>query len=245
MFTIRCLDRQFTNIHAVIFDKDGTLENSSDYLYQLAQQRAEAVEQHIPGIGEFLLSAYGVKNRQLDTAGLMCVGSRNENAVAAAVYIAATGRGWIEAKNIVDRAFTEADRIVPNDLPGQMLPGSPELIDRLFQAGLPLGILSNAPSADVRNFAQHHQLQPYLKLQMGADGAITKPNPILFLQACEQMGVEPSHTLMIGDSAGDIEMAHRAGAAGCIAIDWGVFAPHLAGADVVINHLEAIQLLCN
>ncbi len=245
MFTIRCLDRQFTNIHAVIFDKDGTLENSSDYLYQLAQQRAKVVEQQIPGIGEFLLSAYGVKNRQLDTAGLMCVGSRNENAVAAAVYIAATGRGWIEAKNIVDRAFTEADRIVPNDLPGQMLPGSPELIDRLFQAGLPLGILSNAPSADVRNFVQHHQLQPYLKLQMGADGAITKPNPILFLQACEQMGVEPARTLMIGDSAGDIEMAQRAGAAGCIAIDWGTSAPHLAGADVVINHLEAIQLLCN
>ncbi len=243
MFTIRCLDRQFTNIHAVIFDKDGTLENSSDYLYQLAQQRATAVDQQIPGIGEFLLSAYGVKNRQLDTAGLMCVGSRNENAVAAAVYIAATGRGWIEAKNMVDRAFTEADRMVPNDLPGQMLPGSPELIDRLFQAGLPLGILSNAPSADVRNFVQHHQLQPYLKLQMGADGAITKPNPILFLQACEQMGVEPVRTLMIGDSAGDIEMAQRAGAAGCIAIDWGIAAPHLAGADVVISDLQVIQLM--
>jgi phosphoglycolate phosphatase len=245
MFTIRCLDRQFTDIQAVIFDKDGTLENSSDYLYQLAQHRAQAVDRYVPGSGASLLLAYGVKDHQLDTAGLMCVGSRNENAVAAAVYIAATGRGWIEAKNIVEVAFTESDRMVPNDLPGQMLPGSRELIDRLFQAGLPLGILSNAPSADVRNFVQHHQLQPYLKLQMGADGAITKPHPILFLQACEKMGVEPARTLMIGDSAGDIEMAHRAGAAGCIAIDWGITAPHLAGADVVISDLQSIKLLGN
>jgi phosphoglycolate phosphatase len=243
MFTIRCLDRQFTNIQAVIFDKDGTLENSSDYLYQLAQQRAIAINTYAPGIGEALLSAYGVKNNQLDTAGLMCVGSRGENSLAAAVYLAATGRGWIEAKNIVDRAFKKADQLVPNDLPGQMLPGSRELIDKLFAAGLSLGILSNAPSLDVRNFVKHHQLQPYLKLQMGADGAITKPNPILFWQACEKMGVEPAQALMIGDSAGDIEMAHQAGAAGCIAIDWGIVAPHLASADVVISDLESIQLI--
>ncbi len=242
MFTIRCLDRQFTNLQAVLFDKDGTLENSSDYLDQLAHKRAWSVDVQIPGVREQILRAFGCNNQKLDTAGLMCVGSRTENAVAAAAYVVATGRGWIEAKNIVAQAFDVADVLVPNDLPGRMLPGSKELIDRLFQAGLPLGILSNAPSADVRNFARHHQLQPYLQLQMGADGAISKPNPVLFLQACEQLGVEPARTLMIGDSAGDIEMAQRAGAAGCIAIAWGVVAPHLAGADVVIDDLQAIQL---
>jgi phosphoglycolate phosphatase len=242
MFTISCFDRHFVNIQAVIFDKDGTLENSSDYLYQLAHKRSRFVDAQITGVAESILAAFGVRNNQLDTAGLMCVGSRTENAVAAATYVVATGRGWIEAKNIVDRAFAEADRLVPNDLPGQMLPGSKDLIDRLFQAGLPLGILSNAPSSDVRNFVKHHELQPYLQLQMGADGAISKPNPILFLQACAQMGVEPARTLMIGDSAGDIEMAHRAGAAGCIAIDWGLSAPHLASADIVVNDLQTIQL---
>ncbi len=243
MFTIRCLDRQFTNIQAVIFDKDGTLENSSDYLYQLAQHRAKAVDIYAPGVGDALLLAYGVKNQQLDTAGLMCVGSRGENSLAAAVYLAATGRGWIEAKNMVEAAFTEADQMVPNDLPGQMLPGSRELIDRLFQAGLPLGILSNAPSLDVQNFVRHHELHSYLSLQMGADGAITKPHPSLFLDACAQMGVEPARTLMIGDSAGDIEMAQRAGAAGCIAVTWGIAAPHLANADAIVDDLQAIQLL--
>jgi phosphoglycolate phosphatase len=243
MLTIRCLDRQFANIQAVIFDKDGTLENSSDYLYQLAQKRTRLVDAQIPGVGEPLLLAFGVQNNKLDPAGLMCVGSRNENAVAAAAYIAETGRGWIEAKNIVDRAFTEADTMVPNDLPGQMLPGSLELIDRLFQAGLPLGILSNAPSSDVQNFVRHHELHSYLSLQMGADGAITKPHPSLFLDACAQMGVEPARTLMIGDSAGDIEMAQRAGAAGCIAVTWGIAAPHLANADAIVDDLQAIQLL--
>jgi phosphoglycolate phosphatase len=48
---------------------------------------------------------------------------------------------------------------------------------------------------------------------------------------------------MIGDSAGDIEMAHRAGAAGCIAIAWGEAAPSLAAADIVIDHLTEIEVL--
>lgn len=243
MFTIRCRDRQFANIRAVIFDKDGTLEDSSDYLYQLAQKRTRLVDAQIPGVGEPLLLAFGVNNNKLDAAGLMCVGSRQENAVAAAAYVAETGRGWIEAKNIVDRAFTEADTMVPNDVPGQMFPGSRELLDRLFQAGLQLGILSNAPSIDVQNFVRHHQLQSYLHMHMGADGAITKPHPALFWQACEKIGVEPAQVLMIGDSAGDIEMAQRAGAAGCIAVSWGIATPHLATADVIVDRLQEIQLV--
>jgi len=42
-------------------------------------------------------------------------------------------------------------------------------------------------------------------------------DPELFIQAC--LGVYPSTTYG-GDSAGDIQMAREAGAAGCIGICW-------------------------
>jgi phosphoglycolate phosphatase len=49
---------------------------------------------------------------------------------------------------------------------------------------------------------------------------------------------------MVGDSQGDITMAKAAGAAGAIAISWGNdFHPFLEQADVLINHLEQIQVI--
>jgi phosphoglycolate phosphatase len=49
---------------------------------------------------------------------------------------------------------------------------------------------------------------------------------------------------MVGDSAGDIEMARRAGAGGCIGICWGTpEAAHLETADVAIVQLDEIQVL--
>jgi phosphoglycolate phosphatase len=49
---------------------------------------------------------------------------------------------------------------------------------------------------------------------------------------------------MVGDSAGDIQMARNAGAAGCIGICWGkAEVSHLEKADVAIASLDEIQIL--
>jgi len=54
---------------------------------------------------------------------------------------------------------------------------------------------------------------------MGVEQGPSKPDPELFIQACLALGVYPS-TTHGGDSAGDIQMAREAGAAGCIGICW-------------------------
>ena len=59
MLNIRCRGLEFREVQAVIFDKDGTLENSKNFLYQLAQKRARLIDSQIPGVGEPLLMAYG------------------------------------------------------------------------------------------------------------------------------------------------------------------------------------------
>jgi phosphoglycolate phosphatase len=241
MLNIRCRSLEFREIQAVIFDKDGTLENSANFLYQLAQKRARLIDAQIPGVGEPLLMAYGIQGSKLDPAGLMAVGSRPESLIASSAYVAETGRDWITAKNLVEQAFDEADKTITNDV-REMYPGSRELLMALHDTGVKLGILSNAPSSDVQDFVNQHQLGSLLSLQMGADGEITKPDPSLFLTACDRLQVTPSKTLMIGDSAGDIEMAQRAGGMGCIAIAWGAVAPHLKKASVVIDRLAEIEI---
>ena len=81
----------------------------------------------------------------------------------------------------------------------------------------------------------------YLDLEMVVDGNIFKPDPALFLEACEKLGVEPNATLMVGDSVGDMQMARDAKAAGCIGITWIGKYDNVRGADVVINQLDEIQ----
>ena len=244
MVDIRCREVTFTGIQGIIFDKDGTLENSEEFLRSLAQKRSRLVDAQIPGVGEPLLMAFGVNGNKIDPAGLMAVGSRRENEIAAAAYIAETGRGWMESLAIARRAFTEADRHFQNATPSPLFVGSFEVLQLLSQANLKLGILSADTTAKVQAFVQRYQLTNYIQLAMGVDGSPSKPDPILFWQACEKLGIEPNATLMVGDATTDIEMARQAGAAGCIGICWGnAKATHLAIADVTIGQLEEIEII--
>lgn len=244
MVTIRCREITFPNIEAVIFDKDGTLENSEEYLRNLGQKRVRTIDAQIPGVGDPLLMAFGIDGNTLDPTGLMAVGSRRDSEIAAAAYIAETGRGWLESLALARRAFEEADQTFKNSTPSPLFVGSLEVLQFLSRAGLKLGILSAANTARVKEFVKRHQLSDYIQLEMGVDEGPSKPDPALFLQACQKLGVEPSLTLMVGDSAGDIEMGRRAGAAGCIGICWGKpEAKHLEAADVAIAQLDEIQII--
>ncbi|AFY52944.1 haloacid dehalogenase superfamily enzyme, subfamily IA [Rivularia sp. PCC 7116] len=241
MANIKCKDTTFSNIKAILFDKNGTLEDSEVDLRNLAQKAARIIDAQIPGIGEPLLMAFGVNADSLDAAGLIAVASRRETEIAAAAYIAETGRGWIESLKIARESLDEAEKYL-GDYSSPLFAGSLEILQKLSQAQLKLGILSAATTQEVNQFVQVHKLSEYLNLEMGVDGNIFKPDPALFLQACEKLEVEPTETLMVGDSVGDMEMARNAKAAGCIGITWIGKSDNVRGADVVINKLDEIEV---
>jgi phosphoglycolate phosphatase len=241
MISINCLTHKFTDIQAIIFDKDGTLEDSGDYLRNLAQKRARLIDAQIPGVGEPLLMAFGVNGLTLDPAGLQAVGSRSENEIAAAAYIAETGRGWSAALDIVRGAFTEVDRVMEST-PAAMFPGCKESITSLVAAGIKLGIVSAATTSQVVKFANYHQLQSHFQVLLGSDLQFAKPDPRLFQFACQELGVNPDRTLMVGDSSWDMVMGSQGGAAGCIGITWGRPGQPLTMADVSISDLSELKI---
>jgi phosphoglycolate phosphatase len=244
LVVIRCSGVTFANIEAVIFDKDGTLENSQEHLRKLGYKRSRSIDAQIPGVGEPLLMAFGLDGDRLDPAGLLAVGSTRENLIAAAAYIAETGRGWIESVAIAQKAFAEAEQVLQSSATSPLFVGSLEVLQFLSGAGLKLGILSAASTTAVKAFVKTYQLEPYIQLEMGVDSEVTKPDPALFVQACQVLGVNPKNTLMVGDSVGDMEMARQAGAAGCIGIRWhqnGLI--NLPGANVTISQLDRIEIL--
>jgi phosphoglycolate phosphatase len=240
--TIKCRKITFDNIQAILFDKNGTLEDSETYLRSLAQKATRLIDAQIPGTGEPLLMAFGINGNLLDPAGLISVASRRETEVAAAAYIAETGKGWFESLKIARQALDEAEKYI-EQTPSPLFVGSLDLLKYLQKGGLKLGILSAATTDEVNKFVAHHQLSDYIQLKMGVDEGPSKPDPVLFLQACEALGVEPGATLMVGDAVGDMQMARDAKAAGCIGITWVGKSDNVRGADVVINQLDEIQIL--
>ncbi len=244
MVTIVCKKIKFPKIEAIIFDKDGTLQDSQKFLWELGRKRAQIVDAEIPGIGEPLLAAFGISEDALDPKGLIAVGSRRENEIAAATYIAETGRSWFESLAIATKAFAEAEQYITQRSQSSLIfPGSVEVLKFLFLAGLKLGILSADSTAGVEAFVDRHKLFEYIQLTMGVQGELTKPDPRLFLKACQALEVKPEATIMVGDSQGDMAMAKAAGAAGAIGISWGTpEAAHLETADVAISFLNEIQI---
>lgn len=254
MVEIHCQGKIFSQIRAFIFDKDGTLADSQFFWHELAIARAKMISRFFPEIPELefsLLSAFGVKNdvkgtlhARLDPAGLMAVGSRLENEIGAAACVAATGKSWFEARNIVAKAFQEADKEKDSLSIAPLFEGVIPLLQSLSQKDLKLGILSADTTAGVENFVKYHRLGSYIQLQMGSDRKYSKPDPALFLEACRQLTVQPSQTIMVGDAQGDVDMAKASGAAGTIAICWNdCDLGKTIGADVIVDRLEAINLI--
>ncbi|WP_040654667.1 HAD family hydrolase [Rubidibacter lacunae] len=243
MVAIRCGDRAFANIEAIVFDKDGTLEDSLSFLRELARRRARFIDAQIPGTGDPLLMACGIQDERIDPTGMMAVGSRSECKIAAAAYIAETGRSWSEALAIAEMAFVEADRTLPRTVDvSPLFPGVRATLETLHAAGVQLAILSADSPTGVAACVERHELGAYFRVLAGVEsGQNSKPDPQLLLKVCRTLNVSPAMTLMVGDSAVDIEMARRAAAAGAVGIAWdGSTAECLAAADIVLARLDAI-----
>lgn len=246
--TIGCNGVVFENIQSIIFDKDGTLANSEVFLRTLAQRRARLIDTQIPGVQEPLLMAFGVEGDRLNPAGLMAVGSRLENEIAAAAYIAETGRGWVQAMEIARSAFLEADDSSQRNLlrKAEQTPpieGAIELIQSLSSVNLKLGILSSDSTEQIQDFVKKYNLESYFHCLVGTDGYANKSDPKLLQQLISKLEILPAQTLMVGDAEIDLQIAHRAGLAGCIAMTGGWSTPiQLLGATAVARSLHEIKI---
>jgi phosphoglycolate phosphatase len=220
--SIRCQNQTFENIQAIIFDKDGTLANVESYLKSLGQKRARLVDAQVPGVQEPLLMAFGVEASHINPMGLLAIGSRRENEIAAAAYVAETGQDWFAALRIADSAFTEAaGYLEPKAKHTPLFPGIKDWLSHLSGAGLKLGILSADTSENIQRFLETHQLEDKIAAYHGVDGEIGKPDPRLYAAICHKLDVSPAHTLMVGDSTADMVMAKAGGCSGCIGVTWG------------------------
>ncbi|HIK38955.1 HAD family hydrolase [Thermoleptolyngbya sp. M55_K2018_002] len=241
---IQCGSVMFPDVQAVVFDKDGTLADSAHFLRVLAQRRSRLIDARVPGVESPLQLSFGLDGDQLNPAGLMAVGTRRENEIAAAAYVSETGRGWLESLALVQSAFQEADQSFSRKADHTpCYKDVAKTLQRLAGAGLKLAILSSDTTAQVVDFVDRYALTPYLQVCQGTEEGPSKPDPILLEQVCGKLGVLPGQTLVVGDSQADVQLAIAARSAGCIGIARNpATVSGLAGASIVIESLQEIHL---
>lgn len=98
----------------------------------------------------------------------------------------------------------EADRLYPGVQP---------LLRELKESGYLTALLSDKRTVFGHPELEHSQISGLLDAAFFlADGQPYKPDPSRLLEVAEELGVDPSECLFVGDSQRDIECAQRAGA---------------------------------
>lgn len=99
--------------------------------------------------------------------------------------------------------------------------GVPALIGRLSERGMPLAVLTNKPhEITLRIVAALWPGRPFGAVYGYQQDEYRKPHPRFAQQICDELGVRPQDTWVIGDTPTDVETARRLGAVS-IGVTWG------------------------
>ncbi|HEV2783253.1 MAG TPA: HAD family hydrolase [Actinophytocola sp.] len=79
-------------------------------------------------------------------------------------------------------------------------PDTGAALSRLRDAGVPVAVISNIPW-DIRGVFDRNGMADLVdEYVLSYAEGVMKPDPKIFLTACERIGVEPKHAMMIGDN---------------------------------------------
>ena len=184
--------KRLDSVRAAIIDLDGTLVDTlGDFVVVLnrvlGEMRLAAVDR------AFVERTIGQGSEHLIRSTLMHVGAE------AALYEAA----W---------ALYQRHYLDVNGQHSAVYPGVVEGLARLKARGWALACLTNKPTAFAVPLLRLKGLDGYFSVVNGGDAfARKKPDPLPLIKTCEALGVQPSRTLMIGDSSNDARAARAAG----------------------------------
>lgn len=185
----------FRDIHAVLFDLDGTLVDSAPDLALAVNATLNALE--LPSVSEQQVRQW--------------VGNGAERLL----HRALTGDLHGEAEQqLFDRAkplfYTHYETFL--QVKTTLYPGVLEGLKQLQALGLKMACVTNKPTRFALSLVEQIGLGAFLSTVVGGDcAARKKPHPDPLLLAMERLGVLPAATLMVGDSRHDVDAARHAG----------------------------------
>jgi len=175
----------------VIFDMDGIIFDSE----QLVLDSWEAVGRKygIPDVRKILTD---------------CIGTSKDRTQE--IIYAHYGKDFDYEKYRKEASMLFHEYVRENGLP--MKKGVRELLQYLKEEKIPVGLASSTRLAVVEEELKQAGLYDYFQVVIGGDQLKrSKPEPDIYLMACEKMGVSPEDAYAIEDSHNGIRAAYSAG----------------------------------
>ena len=232
----------------VIFDKDGTL---IDFDLMWGRLAVAWVERLTAESGDDSLQrelyrslGYDPAQQRTDPESPLAIATTAQLQTIVAVTLYRHGIPWTEAEDRARLAFqTSADLPLATLIrPTGDVAG---LMERLQGAGIRVAVVTTDHRAETDETLHILGITHLVDhMVCGDDGLPSKPAPDMLLAACEQLGVNPARTVVVGDTTGDLLMAQRAGAGLKVAVLTGAGQETLlrAHADVVLRSIDEIVI---
>ena len=119
----------------------------------------------------------------------------------------------------------------------EMFPGMREMLAGLRERGYLLAVATGKSRAGLDRVLAAQQLKPYFDSSRCADETHPKPHPAMLQELMQELKIEADATLMIGDTAHDLQMAQSARVS-ALAVSYGA---HPRAALAEFNPLACID----
>ncbi len=213
-------------LRLVIFDVDGTLIDSQDFILAAMRRAFALAERPAPS----------------DAATLGIVGL----SLPQAMEVLVTGVRGAERDRLV-RLYKDSFLALREESGGeansQFYPGAREALERLDGAGYLLSIATGKARRGLDHMLDSHGLRRLFTGTQTADDAPSKPHPGMVLNCLAATGVECQHAVVVGDTEFDMAMARAAGAR-AVGVDWGYHSTERllrGGAERIVGDFAALD----
>lgn len=211
------------DLRLVLFDVDGTLVDSQGSIVSAMTASFDALALQVPD-RTAILSIVGLS--------LPVALSKLAPEQSAAVQDKLV-EGYKEAYH--------AQRLAQGAANSPLYPGTREVIETLHEVPeILLGVATGKSQRGLDALIEAHGLERYFVTRQVADHHPSKPHPSMIETARAETGVGRAHTVMIGDTRFDMDMAEAAGVTG-VGVAWGYHdISALAGAARVIETFDQL-----
>ncbi len=212
-------------LRLVLFDVDGTLVDSQGAIVSAMTASFQAQSLPVPS-----------RNAILSIVGL---------SLPHAMARLASDQSDLVQNALVDgyKQAYHAQRLEQGAASSPLYPGAREVIQALHDMPeVLLGVATGKSKRGLDALLEAHGLEQYFITRQAADHHPSKPHPSMIETALAETGVGAPHSVMVGDTSFDMEMAAAAQVAG-IGVSWGYHdRSALSTAQYVIESFEELPV---
>ena len=212
-----------SRFQAVVFDMDGVIFDS-ERIYRMMEHRTAA--------------EYGLPDELVEPFCDLIAGGTKDTNKKHFEHMFGTEIDYMEFREHVNAGVDAYGKDPGYDVK----PGIRELLEHLKEGGYRIGLATSTAHERAEYHLKRHGLYDYFdRIVYGDSVPKGKPNPDIYLAACERLGVSPEQAIGVEDSINGVIASGRAGLYTVMVVD--LIQPNDAArehADAILNRADEI-----